>query len=234
MLSEVFFGDLFSPVNLEFYAITVTRIFVAFILGGIVGYQKESSKKPVGLRTHILVCVGSALVMIISEYYRVYLGVTSGDPARLGAQVISGIGFLGAGTIMKEGATVKGLTTAAGIWVVACIGLTVGAGFFGGAIIVTILITIGLNLLKLYEDTIIKRSKRDSTIYVRAELVDNITGQIEEKLSGKGTIVKNIVLIEKSVKDLGLFRIRVKIPYNTVKKSLIEELKTLEEIKEIY
>jgi putative Mg2+ transporter-C (MgtC) family protein len=115
---------------------------LAVLLGGFVGLERELSGKPAGLRTNILICVGSAMLMDLS----IRIGITDtgarvGDPARLAAQVISGIGFLGAGTILQARGTVVGLTTAATIWVVAAIGLTIGSGSYyeacGAALIVT-------------------------------------------------------------------------------------------------
>lgn len=128
------------------------RVAVAFVLGGIIGYERQSRNKWAGLRTHVLVCLGSCLIMILSIniYYSVQ-GQTNADPARLAAQVVSGIGFLGAGTIMKEGATVKGLTTAASIWVVSGVGLAVGAGYFLGALFTTCLVLLTLTTLSRLE-----------------------------------------------------------------------------------
>ena len=127
---------------------TAIRLIVACLLGGIIGYERESRNKSAGLRTHVLVCVGSCLIMILSEniYYNVQ-GLTNADPARLAAQVVSGIGFLGAGTIMKEGLSVKGLTTAASLWVVAGVGLAVGFGYYSGALITTGLVFLTLRIL---------------------------------------------------------------------------------------
>ena len=107
------------------------RLVLACVLGGIIGYERQSRHKSAGLRTNMLVCLGSCLVMVLSQeiYLRVE-GYTNADPARLAAQVVSGIGFLGAGAIMKEGLTVTGLTTAACLWVVAGVGLAVGAGMW--------------------------------------------------------------------------------------------------------
>ena len=107
------------------------RLVLACVLGGIIGYERQSRHKSAGLRTNMLVCLGSCLVMVLSQeiYLRVE-GHTNADPARLAAQVVSGIGFLGAGAIMKEGLTVTGLTTAACLWVVAGVGLAVGAGMW--------------------------------------------------------------------------------------------------------
>ena len=108
---------------------------MAIIFGGIIGYGRERERRPAGLRTHILVSIGSTLSMITNIYMcKIYNGYT--DPTRLGAQVISGIGFLGAGTIIVTGKNkVRGLTTAAGLWACACMGLAIGAGFYSGVII---------------------------------------------------------------------------------------------------
>jgi putative Mg2+ transporter-C (MgtC) family protein len=105
------------------------RMVLAAALGGFIGYEREHLNRPAGFRTHILVCVGAALVMMTSQYlaYR-YPGDTI-DLSRLGAQVISGIGFLGAGTIIRDGFNVRGLTTAASLWAVSCVGIAVGSGY---------------------------------------------------------------------------------------------------------
>ena len=134
------------------------RLILAFILGGLVGYEREQASRPAGFRTHILVCVGSALVILTSEYMlRQYSPEIIFDPTRLGAQVISGIGFLGAGTIIRTGSSVRGLTTAASLWAVACIGLAAGGGFYAGALVATALAFIILTGLKKFEKRLIQR-----------------------------------------------------------------------------
>ena len=116
------------------------RLVLSCVLGGIIGYERQSRRKSAGLRTNVLVCLGACLIMVLSQaMYQQVEGLTNADPARLAAQVVSGIGFLGAGAIMKEGLTVTGLTTAACLWVVAGVGLAVGGGFYSGALITTAL-----------------------------------------------------------------------------------------------
>lgn len=108
------------------------RLFCAMFVGALIGIEREYTHRPAGLRTHILVALGACVVSVTGEMlFRQYaaLGATP-DPARLSAQVITGVGFLGAGTIMKEGASVKGLTTAASVWAVACLGIAAGFGFY--------------------------------------------------------------------------------------------------------
>lgn len=129
------------------------RLVLSCILGGIIGYERQSRRKSAGLRTNVLVCLGSCLIMVMSvALYQDVEGKTNADPARLAAQVVSGIGFLGAGAIMKEGLSVTGLTTAACLWVVAGVGLAVGAGFYAGALISTGLVFVTLGSLSRLDD----------------------------------------------------------------------------------
>ncbi|MDR3766612.1 MAG: MgtC/SapB family protein [Butyricicoccus sp.] len=116
------------------------RLLLAMCIGGGIGWERARSHHPAGIRTHMLVTIGAAVVMLLgSQTVGEFAGTANSDPARLGAQVISGIGFLGAGTIMKEGRSVRGLTTAATLWVAACLGLAMGAGqyvvAFGGFLV---------------------------------------------------------------------------------------------------
>ena len=129
------------------------RLVLSCILGGIIGYERQSRRKSAGLRTNVLVCLGACLIMVMSEgIYQGVEGHTNADPARLAAQVVSGIGFLGAGAIMKEGLTVTGLTTAACLWVVAGGGRAVGGGFYSGALITTALVFVTLGTLSKLDE----------------------------------------------------------------------------------
>lgn len=113
----------------------IVRMLLAFVLGGAIGTERELKRKSAGLKTHILICVGAAMTTMTSQYLVTVMGEYT-DIARLGAQVISGVGFIGAGIIfITRGRRVKGLTTAAGIWLCAVIGLCVGAGYYEGAIV---------------------------------------------------------------------------------------------------
>ena len=117
---------------------SVARVSLAFVLGGIVGFERERSRRPAGLRTHMLVAAGSACFTVASVFGFDELG-TVRDPARLAAQIITGIGFLGAGTIFRTGATVRGLTTASSIWITAAIGIAAGLGMLAVAVFTTAL-----------------------------------------------------------------------------------------------
>ncbi|MBR2216603.1 MAG: MgtC/SapB family protein [Selenomonadaceae bacterium] len=124
------------------------RLALSVVLGGVIGYERQSRRKSAGLRTNVLVCLGSCLIMVLSQdLYQGVEGKTNADPARLAAQVVSGIGFLGAGAIMKEGLTVTGLTTAACLWVVSGVGLAIGAGYYASALITTALVFVTLDVL---------------------------------------------------------------------------------------
>lgn len=116
------------------------RLLCAMFIGAVIGTERELTHRPAGMRTHMLVALGSCVVMITSQMifhqYRAF-GATP-DPARLSAQVITGVGFLGAGTILKEGPSIKGLTTAASVWAVACLGIAVGGGYYALGIIGTV------------------------------------------------------------------------------------------------
>ena len=134
------------------------RLLLALLLGGIIGLERGASRHAAGFRTHILVCVGAALAMLTNQYIvDAFEGVT--DPARMGAQVITGVGFLGVGTILVTGSKkIRGLTTAAGLWASACLGLAAGIGFYEGAILAGIIIFISLALLPPLETYFYRRS----------------------------------------------------------------------------
>jgi putative Mg2+ transporter-C (MgtC) family protein len=129
------------------------RLIIGALLGALVGFERERQGQPAGLRTHIILVIGATLTMTLSVNIAIQFRPfdISGDPARLAAQVISGIGFLGAGAILRYGATIKGLTTATSLWTMAVVGLTVGAGHFISAIAATVLIMITLIILNVFE-----------------------------------------------------------------------------------
>lgn len=155
---------------------TFARLLLALICGGILGIDRGRKNRPAGFRTYMLVCVASAMVMITNEYiFKIY----NGDPARMGAQVISGIGFLGAGTIIVTGKNrVTGLTTAAGLWASACIGLTIGIGYYSGAIIGCLMIFVAMALLHGVDDYIL-RSSKSVNVYIEFSSITNIADFLE-------------------------------------------------------
>lgn len=139
---------------------TVGPLLLAALLGGVVGLERESRNRPAGLRTHVLVCVGSALLMQLSiGMWLLSATHGNGDPGRIAAQVVSGIGFLGAGTIMRDGVTVRGLTTAASVWVIAAMGLAVGAGYYMESIATAVIVVLTLKTLAEVEVRWITKSE---------------------------------------------------------------------------
>lgn len=144
--------DVVSTYLKELNILTISiRIVLSILCGGVIGIEREKSNQAAGMRTYILVCMGSTLVMLIGQY--TYEMFDTGDPARLGAQVISGIGFLGAGSIINEGHTkIRGLTTAAGLWASACIGLAIGIGFYYGGIFGTIAVHIVISKFRIFSN----------------------------------------------------------------------------------
>ncbi|MBU2541363.1 MAG: MgtC/SapB family protein [Candidatus Omnitrophica bacterium] len=123
----------------------ILRLILAAVLGGFIGLEREIKKRSAGLRTHILVCVGASLIMLTSAYvFDIYKDIANVDPSRIVAGVVTGIGFLGAGAIIRGGDTVHGLTTAATLWIVAAIGIAVGCGFYLAALVTTLLVLIVL------------------------------------------------------------------------------------------
>ena len=189
---------------LNIYEIFI-RLFVALILGGLIGIEREGIRRPAGLRTHILVCVSSALIMLSGIYLSdAFVNRSTVDPARLGAQVISGIGFLGAGTILKGNSGVKGLTTAASLWSVAGIGIACGIGFYLGAIICTSLILFALMVFGKIEKFI---KKRDHALYIEI-LCENQSNNLDKVINAfnkKNIDIKNMetnILDNKSTLQL--------------------------------
>lgn len=151
----------------EFEKEALLKLILASVCGGLIGIEREMKGRPAGLRTFSLVCVGATLAMITNEYIFTRLGGV-GDATRMGAQVISGIGFLGAGTIMVTSHNhVRGLTTAATLWVTASIGIAIGAGFYFGSIVSVVVIFIALTLFWMIDKKIMAKS-RFMRIYVEA------------------------------------------------------------------
>ena len=155
----------------ELNTITIlVRILLAVLIGGLIGMERGMKNHTAGLRTYILVCLGSTMVMMTNQYVTENIG--GGDPTRLGAQVISGIGFLGAGTILVTNRNrVKGLTTAAGLWAAACIGLAIGIGFYEGAIAGGIAILLIMTLLRPLKKVIQGKSSKIDC-YIIADSLD--------------------------------------------------------------
>lgn len=185
-------SDLVATMRLDL----LFKLTLAVILGGVIGLEREIAGKPAGLRTNILICIGAALLTDVSiEITRGKLpGTMIGDPSRLAAQIVSGIGFIGAGTIMQARGTVTGLTSAATIWVVAAIGITIGAGLYFEAAGAGLLVAIVLAGLGTLEHKL-RRARRVLGCTIRTE-VGFAKEELEEALGASG-----IKILEKRVFD---------------------------------
>ena len=169
----------------------IARIFLAMLLGGLIGMEREKSRRPAGFRTHILVCVGACLTALIGMYVWFEMGDVT-DPMRISAQVISGIGFLGVGTILvKEHDHITGLTTAAGLWTTAAIGIACGYGFYSAAFVGTLVVAITSAILfKLEKGT--RRKNCVRSIYleiVGTESVNEYTDWFWDELNAKNVLI---------------------------------------------
>ncbi|HPT68778.1 MAG TPA: MgtC/SapB family protein [Syntrophomonas sp.] len=205
----------------------VFKLSLACILGGIVGLERESLNRPAGFRTYTVVCVGSALAMVVSiDMFTQYYQHVNADPGRIAAQVISGIGFLGAGTIMKEGATIRGLTTAAGLWVVACIGLAAGAGMYMAAIVATFLILFVLIYFARFEHRFTGMRLYKGIVM----LVDDQPGQvgiIGSILGEMDVLIKEINLDREESENQLEIELLVQLPPETSVSQVIERLSNI-------
>ncbi len=211
----------------------IFKLALACILGAMIGLERESLNRPAGLRTYTLVCVGSALAMIVSiDIYMQYYQTVNADPGRIAAQVISGIGFLGAGTIMREGASVRGLTTAAGLWVVACIGLAVGAGLYIPAVATTILILFVLIYFIRFEQFFTGLREYKGLVMVVEDRPGQV-GNIGSILGDMGVLIKNIQLNHMEDEDNLEVELLVELPSGMKISDVIEELSTMKELKSI-
>ena len=160
MLFTFNYGEIF-----QYELIFMFRILLAMLLGGIIGAERERKNRSAGFRTHILVTVGSCMFMIVSISMPMMIStmpngiVNNADPGRIAAQVVSGIGFLGAGAIMQDKGKVRGLTTAASLWVVAAIGLAIGAGMYFSAISTTFFLFLILSVFAKFEEKTMRKAK---------------------------------------------------------------------------
>ena len=153
------------------------RLGCAMLIGIVIGLEREFTHRPAGLRTHILVALGACVASVMGEM--IFMNMTANaDPARLSAQVITGVGFLGAGTIMKEGASVKGLTTAASVWAVACLGIAAGFGYYALALLGMLFIFITLTIVEALQHRFIRAGGSEERYVLEAEDVSAALTQL--------------------------------------------------------
>ena len=202
------------------------RILMAIVLGGMIGMERGLKNRPAGLRTYMLVCLGACIVMLTNQYVYEAFGV--GDPVRMGAQVVSGIGFLGAGTIIVTARNqIKGLTTAAGLWASACVGLALGIGLYAVSIMGSVAIFVILTLLHEL-DFRMRRSTKQVEVYV--ELKHNVAvGQFLDFVRDRQYEPSNLQLLLENTSDNGIlaFSVTLKGQKNCNHDDIVTTVKTM-------
>lgn len=202
----------------------IFRIIISMFLGLVIGIERETQRQPAGLRTHTLICVGSTLLMIISIFIpQHFLGIYNLDPTRIAAQVVTGIGFVGAGAIIKMGANIRGLTTAATIWATGAIGLAIGSGMCIIALFSTALVLLILFGFNLIERFFLSPSSL-KTITIETISQHYSLNEIERILKKKNTKIRSHN-IESNYKDKRItyeliVHIKYKTPYNEIQDAL--------------
>lgn len=200
------------------------RLVLAAILSGAIGFEREFHGRAAGFRTHILLCVGSTLVMLTSMHiFDAYFGKVSVDPARIAAGVITGIGFLGAGTIMHSRSSIRGLTTAASLWVVAGIGLAVGSGLYFASILTTAITIISLMFFGKLEHAMIRKDWYRTLVVEGKEGIDQLQ-YIREVLDEYNIGITDYA-IERSQDGTNMvFRVGLKLYDIRLANQLIEDI----------
>jgi putative Mg2+ transporter-C (MgtC) family protein len=202
----------------------IVRLFLAMFLGGIIGLERGRLNRPAGIRTHMIVCMASALIMMLGIYMQTV--DPNLDVTRLGAQVVSGVGFLGAGAILKDGFSVRGLTTAATLWVVACVGLAVGGGFYIAAILTTFLVYVSL---KIWGTSSVKTSSRYLSVMVYS--VDETVDHLKMVLVNYGIHISEIGLYETDKSNIKEIRFYGTFDMKTDLDSVLLDVVRLDNIK---
>ena len=211
----------------------IFKLFVAFILSIIIGIERELFHKPAGVKTHSLICISSTLIMSLSTYMYDIYGAAM-DPARLPAQIIAGIGFVGAGTIIREGFNVKGITTAASLLAITCIGLAVGAGFYEGAIFTTLFIFLILSLIAPIQ-SFLGKDKGANLFTVTSSCTHGIISEVQNLFEQNNIAVLNIEQqISSSNSDEAVTKFLVKINDTKLKEKLLTDVCNLPNIKEVH
>jgi putative Mg2+ transporter-C (MgtC) family protein len=225
-------NDLFVD-NTVSIGTSAVRLLLSLFAGGIIGFEREYRRQPAGFKTHILICVGSTLLMLLSIYIpQQFFDMKNGDPGRIAAQVVSGIGFLGAGAILKLGNNVKGLTTAASIWVSAGIGLAIGAGMFIPAIIALAIIMFVLLVLDNVEKKLFPPERiKTINLYFDGSSVD--TKKITKLLISHGIAIQSVDVVQEIHKELVQVNLLVRIPINTNIPQLYKDIRGLSNIYKI-
>ncbi|MCI8636988.1 MAG: MgtC/SapB family protein [Clostridia bacterium] len=215
----------------SFWFQAIIKLILGFVLAGIIGLERSSWSKPAGFRTHALVGISSVLIMLCGEYMSKIYDM---DPSRIPAQLLSGIGFIGAGTILRDGFNVKGLTTAAGLLAVTCIGLSIGAGFYLGGIVTTLIVYIILSYSYKISDKLDHFDILELDIKINKELEETLA-EIEKTLSAYQVEIKQMKRLKKEEKE-DIETIHIIGNYNKKgfkKNEVIRKITSIQNIEEV-
>jgi putative Mg2+ transporter-C (MgtC) family protein len=215
---------------------SLLRLALAAVLGGLIGVERELREREAGLRTHLLVALGSALFTIVGAYgFHDFLEtgdpVVRADPTRIAAQIVTGIGFLGAGAIIRQGFSVRGLTTAATLWVVAAVGLAAGAGYYSAAVITTALVLIALYPLRILAYQILRRFRvEDGRLLVELPAGTPPGGVIDE-IERAGARINSVDVSQEG--DRRRLELDVVLPRDTPAPRLVARIADVENVAEV-
>jgi putative Mg2+ transporter-C (MgtC) family protein len=212
----------------------IIRLGLGFLAGAIIGFERSSRHQVAGLRTHILIAVGATLLMLLSIWLpQHFSGMKNGDPGRIAAQVVSGIGFLGAGAILRLGNNVRGLTTAASLWLIAAVGLAIGAGMFIAAAAAELISLITLFALDIFEKRLFP-SERNKILELHYRHSNPDTRRAMEILGGFGIRSQSMDVNQRTDKGKGSqLRFLISIPESTDIAKLAKSLKSAGEIARV-
>ena len=215
---------------------SLLRLALAAALGGLIGVERELREREAGLRTHLLVALGSALFTIVSAYgFHAFLtsgqSVVRADPTRIAAQIVTGIGFLGAGAIIRQGLSVRGLTTAATLWVVAAIGLAAGAGYYSAAVITTALVLVSLWPLRIIAFRFLHRFRPEDRRLLVELPAGASPGRVIDEIERSGARVQTIEVSQ--VGDRRRLRFDVELPREGKSAGLIAQIADVEDVAEV-
>ena len=215
---------------------SLLRLALAAVLGGLIGVERELREREAGLRTHLLVALGSALFTIVGAYgFHAFLdtgaNVVRADPTRIAAQIVTGIGFLGAGAIIRQGLSVRGLTTAATLWVVAAVGLAAGAGYYSVAVITTALVLIALYPLRIIAYKILIRFRPEDGRLLVALPAGEPPGRIIDEVERLGACISSLDVTQEG--DRRRLELDVVLPRDTPIPRLVSHIADLENVAEV-
>ena len=215
---------------------SLLRLALAAVLGGLIGVERELREREAGLRTHLLVALGSALFTIVGAYgFHDFLesgeSVVRADPTRIAAQIVTGIGFLGAGAIIRQGFSVRGLTTAATLWVVAAVGLASGAGYYSAAVITTALVLIALYPLRIVAYQILRRFRPEDGRLIVELPAGHPPGEVIDEIENAGARIGSVDVSQEG--DRRRLELDVVLPRNTPAARLVARVADVAHVAEV-